>query len=378
MTKLRPETLAAKAGYQHDPATGAVVPPIHLATTYARDADVPAHRRARLHARRNPTFVVAEELLAALEGGAAALVHASGMAAATAVFRAWLRPGEHAIVPRAGYFALRNWLHRVRRGLGRRGRRRRYHRPRRGRGRAASWRDPLVWIEIAREPDVGGHRHRRSRRARARGRRAPRGRLDVRDAGAHAAARARRRPRHALGDEVPRGSLRRARRRARHRAPPTRRGRALAELRHDEGACSARSRRACSCAGCARCSRGSSAEQDRAIARDAARRARPSRSTIRGSPSHPQHAIAARQMTARVRQHAVDQVGGAGSDVALGAIRQARAVGAGDLARRRREPRRAPTQRRRPRHADARRSPAALGRPRARGRSVRAICVAAL
>jgi cystathionine gamma-synthase len=32
------------------------------------------------------------------------------MAAATSVFRAWLAPGDHAIAPTVGYFALRNWI----------------------------------------------------------------------------------------------------------------------------------------------------------------------------------------------------------------------------------------------------------------------------
>jgi len=106
---LHPETLAAKAGYTHDRETGAVVPPIHLATTYARDAAYQLIGGRDYTRDKNPTPVVAEELLAALEGGAAALTFGSGMAAATAVFRAGLRPGDRAIVPRACYFALRNW-----------------------------------------------------------------------------------------------------------------------------------------------------------------------------------------------------------------------------------------------------------------------------
>ena len=108
MTNL--ETIAAKAGFDHDPATGAIVPPIHMATTYARDA---AYRLidGRDYTRdKNPTLLSVERALAELEGGPAALVNASGMAAATSVFRAWLRPGQHAIVPRTGYFALRNWV----------------------------------------------------------------------------------------------------------------------------------------------------------------------------------------------------------------------------------------------------------------------------
>ena len=106
---MRPETAAAQALHAIDDATGAVVPPIHLATTYARDADYAS--RGRTYARdENPTPVVAERVLAALEGGAAALTFASGMAASTAAIRAVCRPGDHVVSPRSGYYALRVWL----------------------------------------------------------------------------------------------------------------------------------------------------------------------------------------------------------------------------------------------------------------------------
>ena len=36
---MKPETLAAQALHAIDPQTGAIVPPIHLATTFARDAE---------------------------------------------------------------------------------------------------------------------------------------------------------------------------------------------------------------------------------------------------------------------------------------------------------------------------------------------------
>ncbi|MEO7730365.1 MAG: aminotransferase class V-fold PLP-dependent enzyme, partial [Kofleriaceae bacterium] len=111
MKPLHPETLAAQALHSIDEPTGAVVPPIHLATTYARDAEYAL--RGRTYTRdENPTPVIAERVLAALEGGAAAMVFASGMAAACAVFRAECRPGDHVIAPRVGYFALRAWLER--------------------------------------------------------------------------------------------------------------------------------------------------------------------------------------------------------------------------------------------------------------------------
>jgi cystathionine gamma-synthase len=106
---MRPETLAAQAMHAIDEATGAVVPPIHLATTYARDAGYAS--RGPLYTRDdNPTPMVAERVIAALEGGAAALSFASGMAAATAAVRALCRPGDHVISPRGGYFAMRGWL----------------------------------------------------------------------------------------------------------------------------------------------------------------------------------------------------------------------------------------------------------------------------
>lgn len=108
---MRPETLAAQALHALDEATGAVVPPIHLATTYARDASY-ALRGPGYARDENPTPVVAERVLAALDGGAAALTFASGMAAATGAIRAMCRPGDHIISPRIGYYTLRAWLDR--------------------------------------------------------------------------------------------------------------------------------------------------------------------------------------------------------------------------------------------------------------------------
>jgi cystathionine gamma-synthase len=51
-------------------------------------------------------------LLARLEGGAGALLFASGMAAATAVFRTLCRPGDHVVAQEVMYFGLRVWLRR--------------------------------------------------------------------------------------------------------------------------------------------------------------------------------------------------------------------------------------------------------------------------
>ena len=83
--KLAAASLAAQAMGWIDPVTKAVVPPIHMASTYLRDEDN-QYRSGRIYARAdNPTFDQAETTLAALEGGAKALIFSSGMSAATAL-----------------------------------------------------------------------------------------------------------------------------------------------------------------------------------------------------------------------------------------------------------------------------------------------------
>ena len=107
--KLRFETLAVHAGNKVDPATGAVVPPIHLSTTFERDADG-GYSRGFIYSRNhNPNRNALEEALAALEGGAAAAAFASGLAAVTAVFQT-LSPGDHVVAPKDIYHGTANVL----------------------------------------------------------------------------------------------------------------------------------------------------------------------------------------------------------------------------------------------------------------------------
>ena len=73
---LHPETIAAQAGGVVDAATGAVVPPIHVASTYVRDADN-QYRRGYCYGRSdNATVRQVESVLTELEGGAASLLFA--------------------------------------------------------------------------------------------------------------------------------------------------------------------------------------------------------------------------------------------------------------------------------------------------------------
>jgi cystathionine gamma-synthase len=104
-----PATMAAQALGWVDEQTKALIPPVHPATTFVRDPDN-QYRSGYSYGRpTNPTFVQPEALLARLEGGAACLTFASGMAAATAVFLA-LKPGDHVVAPHVMYWGLRNWL----------------------------------------------------------------------------------------------------------------------------------------------------------------------------------------------------------------------------------------------------------------------------
>ncbi|KAA2232466.1 trans-sulfuration enzyme family protein [Salinarimonas soli] len=102
-------TLAAQAMGTTDPATRAVVPPIHVSTTYLRDPDN-AYSSGYVYGRPdNATVREAEAVIAMLEEAPSALLFGSGMAAATAVFMA-LSPGDHVVAPRVMYWALRSWL----------------------------------------------------------------------------------------------------------------------------------------------------------------------------------------------------------------------------------------------------------------------------
>ena len=106
---LHPATLAAQALGWTDGSTGAVVLPVHTATTYLRDPDN-QYRRGRSYGRAdNPSYDQLQALLTALEGGAASLVFSSGMAAAAAVFQS-LRRDAHVVAPQVMYWGLRSWL----------------------------------------------------------------------------------------------------------------------------------------------------------------------------------------------------------------------------------------------------------------------------
>jgi cystathionine gamma-lyase len=89
------ETLAIHAGQQPDPATGAVMTPVYLTSTY-KQAAVGQTLGFEYSRTGNPTRKALESCLAALEGGTVGLAFASGMAAIDAVVHL-LSPGDHVL-----------------------------------------------------------------------------------------------------------------------------------------------------------------------------------------------------------------------------------------------------------------------------------------
>jgi len=88
-------TRAVHVGQGPDPQTGAVVQPIHLATTFAQDG-VGRHRGFEYSRSDNPTRRQFEECIASLEGASHALAFASGLAATTTLLLLF-DPGAHIV-----------------------------------------------------------------------------------------------------------------------------------------------------------------------------------------------------------------------------------------------------------------------------------------
>lgn len=95
------ETRAIHVGQEPDHATGAVVPPISLSTTFVQDA-VGKHRGYEYARSANPTRTALETCVASLENARHGLAFASGLAAEDAILRT-LDPGDHVIIPTDAY-----------------------------------------------------------------------------------------------------------------------------------------------------------------------------------------------------------------------------------------------------------------------------------
>jgi cystathionine gamma-synthase len=109
---MRIETLAVHAGHEVDAGTGAVATPIHLSTTFERDAQG-NYPHGYIYGRSaNPNRTALEVALAALEGGDEAAAFASGLAASSAVLQA-LAAGDHVIAPADVYHGMTKLLREI-------------------------------------------------------------------------------------------------------------------------------------------------------------------------------------------------------------------------------------------------------------------------
>ena len=98
---LHRETVAVRAAIATDPVHGAVSPPLHLSANFSFTG---LHGKRQYDYTRsgNPTRDELAHALADLEGGAGAVVTATGMAAITLVLHL-LSPGDLLVLPHDGY-----------------------------------------------------------------------------------------------------------------------------------------------------------------------------------------------------------------------------------------------------------------------------------
>lgn len=114
----KPETLLAQAGGHLDPHTGAVVPSIQPATTFARDGRGVLLNSTHLYSRDDSENIrLAEQIVACLEGADESLLFASGMAAITTLFRCF-RPGQTLLVQSGIYWNTTLWAREYARKFG--------------------------------------------------------------------------------------------------------------------------------------------------------------------------------------------------------------------------------------------------------------------
>jgi len=110
MAETHPATRAAQALHRTDTETGAVIPPLHASTTFLRDRNNQLVGPMDYRRPQGPTELQAAEILASLEGGAAARLFGSGLAAAAAVFET-VKPGATILAQTQMYYGAKKLLH---------------------------------------------------------------------------------------------------------------------------------------------------------------------------------------------------------------------------------------------------------------------------
>ena len=95
-SRARFSTVCLHAGQEPDPSTGAIITPIYQTSTYVQDG-FGRHKGFEYGRTQNPTRFALERNIAAIEGGKAGFAFASGMAAIGAI-ATMLKAGDHVVV----------------------------------------------------------------------------------------------------------------------------------------------------------------------------------------------------------------------------------------------------------------------------------------
>ncbi|MDP1570228.1 MAG: PLP-dependent aspartate aminotransferase family protein [Vicinamibacterales bacterium] len=109
-------TICIHAGQEPDPATGAIITPIYQTSTYVQEG-LGQHKGYEYGRTQNPTRMTLERNVAAIEGGTAAFAFASGMAAIDAILTR-LEAGDHVLVSDNTYGGTFRLFEKVRRKFG--------------------------------------------------------------------------------------------------------------------------------------------------------------------------------------------------------------------------------------------------------------------
>jgi cystathionine gamma-synthase len=109
---MHPDTQSVHSGRSIDPSTGALVPPLHLSTTFERDTDG-SYPQGYVYGRSdNPNRQALEIALATLEQGESAATFGSGSVATFSLLQA-LKAGDHVVAPKNVYFGIQEILAKI-------------------------------------------------------------------------------------------------------------------------------------------------------------------------------------------------------------------------------------------------------------------------
>src|SRR5262245_39144981 len=115
-SRARFSTICLHAGQEPDPSTGAIITPIYQTSTYVQEA-LGQHKGFEYGRTQNPTRMALERNVAAIESGIAGIAFASGMAAIDAILTR-LESGDHVVVSDNTYGGTFRLFERVRRKFG--------------------------------------------------------------------------------------------------------------------------------------------------------------------------------------------------------------------------------------------------------------------